>query len=149
MDGTGAPWVRADVGITGNHIEAIGALRREDARAVIDATDMVVAPGFIDMLGQSEFALLVDSRAASSRRRSSSLPTVSMSSSPNGTTRTLSRSGSTSQRNRSDSKREVVVDTGTLHQGVMEEVPTLRPRATTAHRFFRVPARPSNRAQPV
>ena len=65
VDGTGAPWVRADVGITGDHIEAIGALRREDARAVIDATDMVVAPGFIDMLGQSEFALLVDSRAAS------------------------------------------------------------------------------------
>jgi dihydroorotase/N-acyl-D-amino-acid deacylase len=65
VDGTGAPWVRADVGITGDAIEAIGALGREHARAVIDATDMVVAPGFIDMLGQSEFALLVDSRAAS------------------------------------------------------------------------------------
>ncbi len=65
VDGTGAPWVRADVGITGDHIEAIGALGRDNARAVIDATDMVVAPGFIDMLGQSEFALLVDSRAAS------------------------------------------------------------------------------------
>jgi len=65
VDGTGAPWVRADVGITGDHIEAVGALGRDNARAVIDATDMVVAPGFIDMLGQSEFALLVDGRAAS------------------------------------------------------------------------------------
>src|SRR5215203_6274950 len=65
VDGTGAPWIRADVGITGDRIAAIGALRREDARTVIDAAGLVVAPGFIDMLGQSEFALLVDSRAAS------------------------------------------------------------------------------------
>ena len=40
VDGTGAPWVRADVGITGDHIEAVGALGRDNARAVIDATDM-------------------------------------------------------------------------------------------------------------
>jgi dihydroorotase/N-acyl-D-amino-acid deacylase len=65
VDGTGAPWVRADVGITGDRIEAVGAIRRDDARAVVDATGLVVAPGFIDMLGQSEFALLVDSRLAS------------------------------------------------------------------------------------
>jgi dihydroorotase/N-acyl-D-amino-acid deacylase len=65
VDGTGAPWFLADVGITGDRIEAIGALRREDARSVIDATGLVVAPGFIDMLGQSEFAILVDGRAAS------------------------------------------------------------------------------------
>ena len=65
VDGTGAPWVHADVGITGDRIAAVGALGREDARTVIDATGLVVAPGFIDMLGQSEFALLVDSRAAS------------------------------------------------------------------------------------
>jgi N-acyl-D-amino-acid deacylase len=65
IDGTGAPWVRADVGITGDRIEAVGALRRQDARAVIDASGLVVAPGFIDMLGQSEFALLVDSRVPS------------------------------------------------------------------------------------
>jgi len=65
VDGTGAPWIRADVGIAGDRIEAIGALQREDARTVIDASDLVVAPGFIDMLGQSEFALLVDGRVAS------------------------------------------------------------------------------------
>jgi N-acyl-D-amino-acid deacylase len=65
VDGTGAPWVRADLGITGDRIDAIGTLRHEDARTVIDATDLIVAPGFIDMLGQSEFALLVDNRVAS------------------------------------------------------------------------------------
>jgi N-acyl-D-amino-acid deacylase len=65
VDGTGAPWVHADVGIIGDRIAAVGALRREDARTIIDATGLVVTPGFIDMLGQSEFALLVDSRAAS------------------------------------------------------------------------------------
>ena len=65
VDGTGAPWVRADIGITGDRIEAIGALRREDARTVINADGLIAAPGFIDMLGQSEFALLVDSRVAS------------------------------------------------------------------------------------
>ncbi len=65
VDGTGAPWFRADVGITGDRITAIGNLA--DARAVtrIDATGKVVAPGFIDLLGQSEFNVLVDSRAAS------------------------------------------------------------------------------------
>src|SRR3954462_11848043 len=65
VDGTGAPWVLADVGITGERIEAVGALRREEARTVIDAGGLVVAPGFIDMLGQSEFALLIDGRVAS------------------------------------------------------------------------------------
>jgi dihydroorotase/N-acyl-D-amino-acid deacylase len=65
VDGTGAPWFRADVGIVGDRIAAVGTLSREEARTVIDATGLVVAPGFIDMLGQSELAVLVDGRAAS------------------------------------------------------------------------------------
>jgi N-acyl-D-amino-acid deacylase len=65
VDGTGAPWYRADVGISGDRIAAIGALQRGEARTVIDASELVVAPGFIDMLGQSELAVLVDGRAAS------------------------------------------------------------------------------------
>jgi N-acyl-D-amino-acid deacylase len=65
VDGTGAPWYRADVGITGDRIVRIGHLAGASARTRIDATDLVVAPGFIDMLGQSEFNLLVDNRAAS------------------------------------------------------------------------------------
>jgi N-acyl-D-amino-acid deacylase len=65
VDGTGAPWFRADVGITGDRITAMGNLAAARARTRIDATGQVVAPGFIDLLGQSEFNLLVDARAAS------------------------------------------------------------------------------------
>jgi N-acyl-D-amino-acid deacylase len=65
VDGTGAPWFRADVGIIGDRIEAIGNLQAAEAKKKIDATNLVVAPGFIDLLGQSEFNVLVDSRAAS------------------------------------------------------------------------------------
>ncbi|MBE3071341.1 MAG: D-aminoacylase [Acidobacteria bacterium] len=65
VDGTGAPWFRGDVGITGDRIQAIGDLRNQTARQRIDAANLIVAPGFIDMLGQSEFNVLVDNRAAS------------------------------------------------------------------------------------
>jgi N-acyl-D-amino-acid deacylase len=65
VDGTGAPWFRGDVGITGDRISAIGDLARRPATLRIDARGLVVAPGFIDMLGQSEFNVLVDGRAAS------------------------------------------------------------------------------------
>lgn len=65
VDGTGAPWIRADLGIYGERIRAIGDLATLPSRVKIDATGLVVAPGFIDMLGQSEFNVLVDGRAAS------------------------------------------------------------------------------------
>ena len=65
VDGTGAPWFRGDIGIQGDRIRAIGDLSGARAARRIDATSLVVAPGFIDMLGQSEFCLLVDNRAAS------------------------------------------------------------------------------------
>ncbi|TDI45124.1 MAG: D-aminoacylase [Acidobacteria bacterium] len=65
VDGTGAPWFRADVGVKGDRIAAIGDLSEAPAESRIDATGLVIAPGFIDMLGQSEFNVLVDSRAAS------------------------------------------------------------------------------------
>jgi dihydroorotase/N-acyl-D-amino-acid deacylase len=65
VDGTGAPWFRADVGIVGDRIAAIGELSRARAKRRIDASGLVVAPGFIDMLGQSEYNVLVDNRAAS------------------------------------------------------------------------------------
>jgi dihydroorotase/N-acyl-D-amino-acid deacylase len=65
VDGTGAPWFLADVGITGDRITAIGRLSDAPATRRIDASGLVVAPGFIDMLGQSEFHVLVDGRAAS------------------------------------------------------------------------------------
>ncbi len=65
VDGTGAPWFVADVGITGDRITAIGNLSTAEAATRIDAAGQVVAPGFIDLLGQSEFNVLVDSRVAS------------------------------------------------------------------------------------
>ncbi len=65
VDGTGAPWYRGDVGIVGDRIQAIGNLQAATARTKVDVTNLVVAPGFIDMLGQSEFDVLVDNRAAS------------------------------------------------------------------------------------
>jgi len=65
VDGTGAPWYRGDIGIAGDSIAAIGNLSGATAATKVDATDLVVAPGFIDLLGQSEFNVLVDGRAAS------------------------------------------------------------------------------------
>jgi dihydroorotase/N-acyl-D-amino-acid deacylase len=65
VDGTGAPWFRADVGVRGDRIAAVGDLSRATARRRIDASALAIAPGFIDMLGQSEYHLLVDPRAAS------------------------------------------------------------------------------------
>jgi len=65
VDGTGDPWYRGDVGIAGDRIVAIGDLSGATAKTRLDAANLVVAPGFIDMLGQSEFNILVDNRAAS------------------------------------------------------------------------------------
>jgi N-acyl-D-amino-acid deacylase len=65
MDGSGNPWYAGDVGIRGNRIVAIGNLAGAHAKRVVDAKGMAVAPGFIDMLGQSETSLLIDSRSLS------------------------------------------------------------------------------------
>lgn len=63
IDGSGNPWYYGDVGIRSDRIAAIGKLAGASAKKSIDARGMVVAPGFIDMLGQSEFPLLIDNRA--------------------------------------------------------------------------------------
>jgi N-acyl-D-amino-acid deacylase len=60
VDGTGAPWFAADVGIRAGRIAAIGQLDKATANRRINAAGRVVAPGFIDMLGQSELTLLVN-----------------------------------------------------------------------------------------
>jgi len=65
VDGSGAPWFRADICVRGDRIEALGRLDDASATRRIDATGLVVAPGFIDLLGQSEYNVLVDPRAAS------------------------------------------------------------------------------------
>ena len=61
VDGTGAAWYYGDVGIQGDRIVRItppGLLRREQARDRIDATGLVVSPGFIDIQSHSRFAVL-------------------------------------------------------------------------------------------
>ncbi|HEX2187247.1 MAG TPA: D-aminoacylase [Longimicrobiaceae bacterium] len=65
VDGTGSPWYRGDVAVSGDRIAAVGLLPGARARDTIDATGLVVAPGFIDMLGHSEYPLLRDGRAVS------------------------------------------------------------------------------------
>ena len=60
VDGTGSPWYAGDLGIRAGRIAGIGRLDGARAKQVIDARGQVVAPGFIDMLGQSELAILAD-----------------------------------------------------------------------------------------
>src|SRR3954451_14395210 len=59
IDGTGSPWYSGDVGIRDGKIAAIGNLAGVQRARTIDAQGKVVAPGFIDMLGQSELTILV------------------------------------------------------------------------------------------
>src|SRR5215469_5463848 len=66
VDGSGNPWFYADIGIISDRIAFIGhAAADVKAKQTIDATGLIVAPGFIDMLGQSETNLLIDRRAVS------------------------------------------------------------------------------------
>ncbi len=65
IDGTGSPWYSGDIGIRSGKIAAIGNLTASPRTRTIDAHGQVVAPGFIDMLGQSELTILVDPRLPS------------------------------------------------------------------------------------
>ena len=65
IDGTGSPWYSGDLGIREGKIAAIGNLASAPRKRTIDAAGKVVAPGFIDMLGQSELTILVDPRLPS------------------------------------------------------------------------------------
>jgi dihydroorotase/N-acyl-D-amino-acid deacylase len=65
IDGTCSPWYSGDIGIKDGRIAAIGNLTSAARTRTIDAAGKVVAPGFIDMLGQSELTILVDPRLPS------------------------------------------------------------------------------------
>jgi dihydroorotase/N-acyl-D-amino-acid deacylase len=65
IDGTGSPWYSGDIGIRDGKIAAIGALNNSPRTRTLDAKGKVVAPGFIDVLGQSELTILVDPRLPS------------------------------------------------------------------------------------
>ncbi len=58
VDGTGAPWYIADVAIRDGKIAKIGRIPAEEAKRAIDATGLVVAPGFVDMMGQTATPML-------------------------------------------------------------------------------------------
>ena len=60
VDGTGSPWYAGDLGIRGGRIAAIGRLDGAKAARTVDAAGAVVAPGFIDMLGQSDLTILAN-----------------------------------------------------------------------------------------
>jgi len=65
VDGSGNPRYRGDVGIRGDRIVAVGFLGTPTARETLDVRGLVVAPGFIDMMGQSEINALIDNRVFS------------------------------------------------------------------------------------
>src|SRR5438270_4317946 len=65
VDGSGRAGFNADIAIKDDHITRIGNLRGAKAKREIDARGQDVAPGFIDMLGQSEAYVLIDPRAMS------------------------------------------------------------------------------------
>jgi dihydroorotase/N-acyl-D-amino-acid deacylase len=60
IDGTGSPWYSGDLGVRDGRIAAVGSLVGASARQTIQAAGRVVAPGFIDMLGQSDLSILVN-----------------------------------------------------------------------------------------
>jgi N-acyl-D-aspartate/D-glutamate deacylase len=63
VDGCGAPWQRGDVAVRDGRIAAIGRLGDVAAKQTLDAADLVIAPGFIDMMGQTASPFLADPRA--------------------------------------------------------------------------------------
>ena len=65
VDGTGNPRWRGDVAVSGDRIAAVGYLGAAQARETLDVSGLVVAPGFIDMMGQSEINALIDNRVLS------------------------------------------------------------------------------------
>src|SRR5207253_9693894 len=65
VDGSGNPRYRGDVAIRGDRIVAVGFLNGAAARETLDVRGLVVAPGFIDMMGQSEIYALIDNRVFS------------------------------------------------------------------------------------
>lgn len=81
-DGTGSSPKKADVGIQGDRIVAIGNLKNATANTIIDAHGMAVAPGFINMLSWSTNSLIVDGRSQSELRQGVTLEIFGEGSSP-------------------------------------------------------------------
>lgn len=69
IDGSGAPWFRADLGIADGRIVSLGRLKGQKSKKRIVANDLVVSPGFIDIHTHSDLTLLVNGRAESKIRQ--------------------------------------------------------------------------------
>ena len=69
VDGSGNPWFIGDVAVRGERIVAVGRIAEPEAKRTIDATGLVVAPGFIDMHSHSDLLLLEDGHAQSKIRQ--------------------------------------------------------------------------------
>ena len=65
IDGSGTPRFQGDVAVRGDRIAAVGFLGNAAARETVDVHGLIVAPGFIDMMGQSEINALIDNRVFS------------------------------------------------------------------------------------
>ena len=60
IDGTGNPWFYADVGVRDDKIASIGDLSEEDGRRIIDASGLIVSPGFIDIHAHTDVYHIVN-----------------------------------------------------------------------------------------
>jgi N-acyl-D-aspartate/D-glutamate deacylase len=69
LDGSGSPWFEGSVAIKDGKIAAVGRLWNATAKRVIDASGLMVAPGFIDLHSHSDYTLLVDGTAQSKIRQ--------------------------------------------------------------------------------
>jgi N-acyl-D-amino-acid deacylase len=69
IDGAGNPWFKADVGVKGDEVEAVGRLSGSEAGRIIDAGGLVVAPGFIDIHSHSDYNVIIDPRVESKVRQ--------------------------------------------------------------------------------
>ena len=81
VDGTGNPWFNGDVAIAGGKIAAVGRLGNVTATRVIDATGLILAPGFIDLHTHSDTTLLADGLAQSKIRQGVTVDVIGESSS--------------------------------------------------------------------
>jgi len=68
-DGSGNPWYRSEIGVKDGKIRKIGKIRNHAAKISIDASDLVISPGFIDIHSHSDRTLLVNGKAESSIRQ--------------------------------------------------------------------------------
>lgn len=76
IDGSGRPAYKADVGIVGDRIAAIGQLAGREAGRILDAAGRYVTPGFIDMHSHSDEAAALNPRMESKIRQGVTLEVV-------------------------------------------------------------------------